>query len=757
MFQQAALEKLDYYFAALGDRPERCVYFYRFAGSSPEVTAFIMRYYQAARQGGVVIDGRLPNPDSGQLAYFSEMMGMDFQLDRAFLSTRLAKWLPRMSPAQRESVTAAIFATLEDMLRQGKNENMLRNAYIKYMCWLYYKFERILNQLGAQSPPKILYDGAISHYELQLLIVLSRAGADIVLLERSGDEGYLLLDPAGTYSRLYQAAGLAPFPPHFNLKWVREEIAREANRQRLYGPPPSVEPCTNAWMTKPELDQILTGAQIRGQDGRFFYNAFLAQYGASDKLTFSSDLFTFYQQIKSQKRRVRVVNGAIPIPTPEEIAGIQRKNYGNLEQLAGGLAQNIRCPASGELQRLMVKAFMDIVLAEGDRQGNSLPKLTNAAVYLLCWLRRYQKELFDRWSMPEISVFILFGGCSSEHEARFLRLLARLPVDVLLLQPDLNRGSCLRDPALLELRFEESVSMETFPSESSQARVSTAAYQAERDLDTLMYQDSGLYRSQQYAKAEAVTLRTMYDEIAILWDQELKYRPTFQVNNNTVTLPVLLEKICGVRGGHVDAYWLGMKKLITPDTLLVPQVPWIKPLDPNPMKACAAQFLRSGKLLKNKIKGHKDYPYSILRADMQDYLLDKLQLLLDQRTIAGTYQNGTEYTVVAVALNLSKELLRLIQRFDFTKKNPKVVVINTSEEILSLEDSILFAFLNLLGFDILFFVPTGYQCIERYFQHPFANEQQIGEYLYDLSPPNFSALQERGRNPIRKLFGRSRE
>ena len=108
-----------------------------------------------------------------------------------------------------------------------------------------------------------------------------------------------------------------------------------------------------------------------------------------------------------------------------------------------------------------------------------------------------------------------------------------------------------------------------------------------------------------------------------------------------------------------------------------------------------------------------------------------------------------------MALNLSKELLRLIQRFDFTKKNPKLILINTTERVLSLEDSILTAFLNLVGFDILFFVPTGYRCIEGYFTKPFANEQQLGEYLYDLVPPNFSALPARGKNPIRKLFGRS--
>lgn len=754
MFQQAPLKKLDDYFVPLPERPEKSVYFYRFAGNSPEVTAFLRRYYEAARQGGVIIDGRLPNPDPGQLAYFGEMMGTDFQRDCGFLSQRLAKWLPRMSPGQREAVASAMASTLEDMLRQGKNENMLRNAYIKYMCWLYYRFEPIVNRLGTEVPPKILYDGAISVYELQLFLVLSRAGADLALLEREGDEGYRRLDPSSQLSRLYQAEGLSPFPPHFSLQRLREELARDVNRRRLYGAPPKLEPCTNAWMERPELNQLLTSPSLRGGEGRFFYNSFLAQYGVPDRLTFSADLFGFYQRLKSEGRRVCVVNGSIPVPTPEEVAAVPRKNYRDLEQMAGDLAQNIRCPASAELQSLMVKGFLDLVLEEGGPDRN-VSRAANQAVYLLCWLKRWQKELFEGWKPPEVPVFLVFGGGTTEHEARFLRLLAKLPVDVALLQPSLDKGSCLRDPALLELRYEDSLSMEAFPAESGQLRVSTAAYQAERDLDGMMYQDTGLYRNQQYAKAEAITLRTMYEEIAILWDQELKYRPSFQVNNGMVTLPVLLEKICGVKDGDVGRYWLEIKKLMTPETLVVPKLPWTSPLDENPMRAGATQFLRNGRLLKDKIKAHKAYPYGILRGEMQDYLLDKLQLLLDRRTIAGTYQNGTEYTVIAAALNLKKELLRLLQKFDFTKKNPKLIVIHTSEEILSLEDGILFAFLNLLGFDILFFVPTGYQCIERYFTAPFANEQQIGEYLYDLPPPDFTRISERGRGSIRKWFGRS--
>ena len=89
---------------------------------------------------------------------------------------------------------------------------------------------------------------------------------------------------------------------------------------------------------------------------------------------------------------------------------------------------------------------------------------------------------------------------------------------------------------------------------------------------------------------------------------------------------------------------------------------------------------------------------------------------------------------------MKKELLRMIQKFDFTKTNPKLVYINVTEESISLEDTILTVFLNLLGFDIVFFVPTGYQTVEKYLNQKQMNEHQIGGYLYDLRIPDFHTL-----------------
>ena len=755
MFQLGRIEKLHDYFSVCSCRREQAVFFYRMAGYSGEVAAFLTQYDQAARTNGVVIEGRIPNPDPKQLDYLAEMMGSDFQLDAGFLTQKLTRWLPRLTGTQREAVVTAMTATLQDLQAHGKNENMLRNAYIKYMCWLYYKFERILGRLGGDELPKILYDGTVSSYELQLLVILARAGADIVLLERAGDEGYLRCDPTSQYARLYQAPGLTPFPADFSLRQLREQGRQQAERQKLYGAPAGIAPCTNAWMKAPDGKEILTAVRARGDDPKLFYNAFVVQYGVEDKLLFPSDMVAFYQQLKREGRKVCLENGRLPPPTPEEIAAVRRRNHQTAEQLAADLAANLQYPNNQQLQTLMRQAFLDVVLEEDKAVGGNLNRLLNKAVYLVAWMKRYQKDLFQNWQAPEVGVFLLFGACSGDNEALFLRLLAKLPVDVLVLLPDLNAPCVLKDPALLDLHKEHSLPMTDFPVEPSQMRVRTAAYQAEREMDSILYQNTGLYRAKQHQKAEAVTLQTMYEEISLLWDQELKYRPGFAAEGDTVTVPVLLEKICGMKDGPILPYWLEIKKLVTPETTLVTKLPWQTGLEANPMKPYATQFLRQGRLQREKIKQHKDYPYGILRPEIQDYLLDKLQVLLDEKLIAGTYQNGTEYTIVSTILGLPKDLLRRIQNFDFTKKNPKLIFISTTEETLSLEDSILVAFLNLVGFDILFFVPTGYQSIEKYFQKPFANEHQLGPYRYDLQVPDFRTLHEGGKSSIRKLFGRS--
>lgn len=758
MFEHRKINGLDDFFIELDKREEKGIYFYRINGYTQEVGNFVKRYYEVARRSGVIIEGKIPNPDEKNLEYYNEIMGMDFQLNNEFILTSLKKWLPRMNDYQRGNVATSIYDTLASLKQAGKNDNMLKNAYIKFMCWLYYKFERIVNMLGENNVPKILYEGEISNYELLLVTVLSKAGCDVVLLQYNGDQKYLQLDPTSKMSDDLVLQNMQAFPEGFNLKWIMKCIQEEFNNQRLYGTKPTLINCTNAWIEGKSLEDIQRNITARGNDSNLFYNCYCRINGVEDKVTYANDLFRFYENIVNSKRKVIVVDGCIKPPTNEEIASINRKNYNKQDQMLLDIANNIKYTQNVELQRLMNKAFMDIMLEEAKKPEMNLNKLTNKAVYILCWLRRYQGDLFGSWKAPDISCFIHMGPCTNENETLFIKFLARLPIDVLILNPNLNQKCDLVDSLLYEENYSESLNISKFPRESADVHIGTAAYHAERELDTLMYQDSGIYRNKQYSKAKTINLQTMYEEIKILWDEELKYRPNFSTVDDVVNVPVIYSKISGVKDENVKDYWGSIKDLITEDTFVIDKVPFIEQGTPNPAKAHVATFWKNGKLQRKTIKEDEYYQYGVLRDDVQEHILDKIQMLIDSKLIKGTFENGTEYTIIATILNLPKDIVRLIQKFDFTKKNPKVIMINTGENVISLEDTIITAFLNLVGFDVIYFVPTGYQSVEKYFNKKVFEEHQIGQYVYDLHVPNFNNIksnssQKKWRN---KLFKRGK-
>ena len=235
MFTRGIIQNTEDYFKELNQRPDKCIYFYRMNGYNDKCRQFIGEYAKEARKSGVVIEGKIANPTEQNLSYYEEIMGMDFQMSMGFLLTSLKKWLPRMNDYQRENVAAAFYDTLDAMRKEGKNENMLKNAYIKFMCWFYYKFERMVNNLGENNVPKILYEGTISNYELKILDILAGAGCDILLLQYQGDATYQKLDAGSKISKELVLENMQPFPEGFSLKNLREDREKEKDKVRLYG------------------------------------------------------------------------------------------------------------------------------------------------------------------------------------------------------------------------------------------------------------------------------------------------------------------------------------------------------------------------------------------------------------------------------------------------------------------------------------------------------------------------------------------
>lgn len=763
MFERKKINRLENFFLEPAKRPVPCVYFCRICGYSSDIDDFIVKYYNSARTEGVVIEGKIPNPDEKNISYYTEILGTAFQMSVGFIGDSLKKWLPRMNASQRNTLSIAIYDALDDLRKSGKNENILKNAYIKLMCWLYYKFERVVNKLSDNYIPKILYEGVPSRYELILLSMLSLAGCDIVMLMYNGDKDYLSLDVDSRLSDRYEISNMTSFPKDYSIAAirnklqasVRNDMPRKNNAEVIYSVAPQLTNCTNAWLSGDFFEDVLKAPTERGNDERFFYNCFIRINGVEDKVTYQSNLIRFHSELKKSERGIVITENGIAPPSPEEISKVNRGNYQNIEQMANDLSSKIGFNGDSSLIPVVRKAFIDTLLDEAKSENIPLARIINTAVYLICWLRRYQSKLFGGRKMPMVSCFIVFGGVRSKKEIPFLKFLSKLPVDILILNPDKDNKCLLDDNNLFDINYTESLAISEFPDENTPVRIGTAAYHAERELDTLMYQDSGMYRSMQYVAASTVMLSTMYEEIDILWDQELKYRPNFSTENGSVVMPVIFAKVSGVKDGHIPHYWSMIKSFITPETYVVRNAPVVNAASVLYMTKVATSFLKDGKLQRDKIRAHQCYTYGFLRENIQDHILDKLQLLIDRRLIKGTFENGTEYTIIAVALTMNINIVRMIQNFDFTKKNPKIIYINTTERIISLEDSILMAFLSYLGFDVLFFVPTGYKTVENFYNSDIPDEHQTGNYIYDLRIPDFRTVSSNTRQSWReKLFKR---
>ena len=691
-----------------------------------------------ARTSGVIFNNGVPNPRPSDLSFQTEQLGNGFVMSMDFIYGRIKKWLPRAQSQTQYNIAANLLMIFQEMKREGKSDSSIKNQYVRIMSWLYYRAMQVL-----MDPPNssvVYYSQTISKSELYFLFLLSSIGSSVYIAVP--EQEYLAADQNKRFANKV-VAGNSPFP-----KGNVQDLFSAKSKPKNTG----IVKATNVWMQEPDIDQVLN--MNRGDESKNLLNSALLIYGVTNKGEFENKLYQWHKKLKDNNRTVLIVNDSLPMPTTQEIAAIHRGNYQKKDDLASDLAKNIDYAMSNSTNIMLRNAFVQTVAQSSEQ---NLQRLVSSAVLVLCWTKKYMYQLFKAGDKHPI--FVLFGSCKSNAEAMFLDFLANTPCDVLLFVPDKTSQVAWRNSSVLKIEGAESMQLNQFPVTEAQISASTIAYNAERDLDTLLYQGTGIYRNRQYQKAKILTLKTMYEEIEILWPNEPKFRPHFSSDDNEITIPVLCEKVSGVPAGGLAEYKAAIARLAFNENLdenlilIIDHLSWYTD---NPVVGATTSFIKNRKLDRARIKNDKDYPFSMLREETQEYILDKLQMLLDGELIKGTYKNGTEYTIIRTVLSMPPRIKQMIQAFDFTKMNPKLLFLIQGEKGLSLEESILVAFCNLVGFDIVFFVPTGYQVVEQHFNTVIFEEQQLGHYVYnsDISVSDLEQIAKSSKTKTTSVWSR---
>lgn len=266
----------------------------------------------------------------------------------------------------------------------------------------------------------------------------------------------------------------------------------------------------------------------------------------------------------------------------------------------------------------------------------------------------------------------------------------------------------------------------------------TEAYKASVEIDHILHHEiEGNFRPWQFENhsVHITPLKTTYDELFILWKEELRFRPGFKVEDHTVTISNIFAKINGTHK-NLEQYWKELDELKQNKdrTIFIDTVPFISNnkkliLDPSILN-------HQGFFDVEKIKSHSGYPLSYLRTSSQNLILSKINDMICFNELFN-FEITTEFKfkVLNIILNLGEKYLNLIQNFDYPFNNPKLVLFHSNKNSFSQEDAIAVAFLYMVGFDIVIFTPTGYNNIEKYVNESFFQSYRLDHVAYDLQLP----------------------
>lgn len=756
MYAHRLLKEKEDYFQTLSERGEKGAYFCRFIGFDDEYLAFYRQYQIATQKNGVYIQKPLPNPTGNQVQRFYETIGQnEFEMQRAFISFAARKWLAALNPTQQQYITQALLNQLETLQKQGAAMHILKNSFVKFMCWAHDCFEAPLSHIDEQHVPKILYEGDTNKYDVYMLHILAMAGCDVLYLNFTSDASYLQGDPSGTASQPILCKRRGVPARHFTqIDLKQREKANELQNKAEMNESWIV---TNIWMQGSFFEEILKGNASRGLlDSSQNYNLYGRCFGIDDPNDYQYRLYKWKENLEQQNKPFVLVESHIEFPTPDEAKGIRPVRKENKDEILTELALQIHVPNRPHPTEWAQAGFINALKNEKE---TNMTRFYNACVRLVCWLNRYLPQLFPSDASAQNPVFLLYGSCTAA-EAQFLNILSYMPIDVVFLSPDLSMQAVFADLGEGDRGRDEQLAMSQpdlpFPKELPKIKMATTAYHAERELDTMLYQGTGLFRNRQFLRSVPTTLKTTFDEIGILWHEESKYRPGFEERQGEVVVPNIFAKVAGIPNDDVNEYFRSIERMLTQKTIFVRAFPFLEKEEPREiLQPHVREFIKDGELLPDIIKKHPSYAYAHLSEDVQDYILEKIQELIKLHWIQSD-ERYLDLICLGVLLKLNQTTLQLIQQFDFTKEIPKVVMIHSSETMMQLKEHIYLLFLNLVGFDIIVFTPTGYRDIEAGISPEAYEIYQVGSYQFDLRIPSMRVQRRNQGNGgfFQRLFGK---
>lgn len=711
----------------------------------------------------------------------SNFCKIDYETNFLELSTCLLKTLTYWNDLnfgnRHDSLKFALSSVLFDFHKNttNYNESKLINFAAKLLYWLEHFCKDILTSSDfldidtiSSKNPKLIYSGQISEHESYFILLLYYMGFDIIYLNPSLDlisTKNKTLSQLGSSITLNLTLDLLDYLPR-----KKEEIKSNVVSSK----PQEVTPIEKPKPAKVLISQINEAINIKkksfsGDLNEFFIpikerlgidnqpTLFVRYIGIDkNKTQYNNRLFQFESLCQKNTKLFKKYENKIPILSSthlidktislwnESAIGEPLDLIGKLKTL--GLFDFIK---DGELLEQSYYALYQItsMICEDD-PNITLSKLKNLIIKLASWFESLYKDDFSsyRYAFPHNPVVMFYGEIKA-HEALFLLFLRMIGIDILYIHTyeDTVFGEIDPDEEFSIQFILESVSpLVDFPQSLLLERVETVSYRASQEISDVIFNDEdGIYKPWQFENYKTLntTLKTTYEELLILWNEETRLRSGFKVVNDTLYIPNLFAKISGTQE-NINDYWKDVKKLTSSSLTLFyksipihPQTYYERDLD-----QISSLISKEGGLLHDSILRYQEYKYQYLPQALQEKICNSIDMLMNYDIMTYHSDNIFKQKIIKTVLNLDPRIIQLIQKFDYPFKSPKIVIYHHIENPMTDEDSIVIAFCFLMGFDICILTPSGYNNIETHIKLDFFDIHKQAQKQFKLDLVNLNRI-----------------
>lgn len=590
---------------------------------------------------------------------------------------------------------------INEFKMQVTGENAVISFYMKVAYWFKELFKPVINDRTS----KIFVDtDNLKMHELYMLYLLSKLGNEIVIVDRHLNKDIY---------KLYN-----------NINW---NISDTNDNLDIYECKYSFEDVLNILSGSDERIQnegsisVITGMD---QEGKL--NNLLVSVGNSTP----PNMFIFKDGVKQ--------------PTFEDTQSIRRPQVSSKEELLRYINNNTFNHSNSDNTDKIVKFTKKQLECE-----HSLGKCISKLITIIA--------IYNKLDLTK-QIYIIYGDvnkitllCSD--------ILKCLDKTVIIIDP---RAS-YTDSSLNVITAGDSINNTNYPVNNT---IGTIAYQASQEISKTLYngETQGLFRDRQYKTCNTVNMVTTIDELLIYWDKEVTVRPGFRNTPEAVDVPVIYSVINGCSDDYKQLYsdlatehtlvYYNFEEMRDDfiDTMFFNHMCSVKDTDFKSQKP----LVKNGRLLKDEIINCRNFSYKHLNLDVQAHIIDKIDQILANKLIEHPGMTDEKYidTLLNIGFNLGIKIQNELQWHDYTKENPKLVLLCQNVQQLNIEQSIVITLLHLCGWDVVILIPTGYNILGEYLKREDMQSHMYGSPRFDLSYDKFNPIETMSKTKKKGIFSK---